>query len=1352
MLNDTLIQIALGLVPVMFTFLFFGTLAKKRKEVWFIISGTFFVLALIIGLPRAISIGSSSSDPEYDRLNLIYAVANKGDPELAMTLLEELQGDYTPDLALACARLSVLNGDYGAAKALYLKTLPIFPEAEREYTDLVELINAEKEFYAVTDNINAQDLSFLRSEKREKAVNTILSSISTAIPPEEISTYERAAEMIVYTDGAYNAFLSNEYISQEELERETRRFNVFLSNNSEFLSNSSVRMARLKLQMLTGDYRGIAENIDELSDYHELLIASELYLSNYIDRSYFSSEFSGSNIRKYEVVYNKLRDIYNNNLQNKPRHERESARMQLGAMQLIVRNPALGKIQEGLLRYATSEFALDASKVFLQLAKIEHSLGNDSRFYYYMDRSIDTVGDCRDMEFAVPMFELVGIITDQDDVERLRNAAVYVQEVLDNTMTVKIEPTGPPQPPSADPDDMDSFADDFSTQMQTYVNQKRMSVNIVRVDTSGFNRDNTVAATINVSNHLYSSLEELERAITIRDCGVNITDFTIEKVEYAAANILLCVDVSGSMQGYKIDDLVGAVRLFADEITPVENISLVTFNNGIVNDYPFGMTASELLNAANNIYAGGGTAIYHSTIHSISKFSNNPGEINSIILMSDGIDGYRAGLDEIETYIAGPAREKGITIYAIGFGSDADNPYLSSIATSTGGSYLYAFEPQAQTRSNQLSDFFNLLRSQILNQYTITFKAQDTLTYARELRINVGTGLDGDRVMYYLGGGADSMIDTDYNEDSPVFMNGKAVYGFDPRLLFKNGRTMNTVLRGEGFASDDTINISLKGNTTGVSWDVGTAFESSDSVTVTIPAGIAVDVYDVYITINGKTAILPGGLSIFNQGSERVTDFGEYRFVSYLKHEDKARNTVTLSGHVTMNGWLNFNGDVSLTGNLNGSSITLSDWHGSKVRYEQQDAEGLAGILAELGLPVYLPPIGMMTLYNDLAYERQTGDFRVEVTPINAFDIGKYFMMSSIDMKLYPNRMTFDAHSIAATLPLANNILRNKADLFSFDCEFSGIISAQSVGVRLEVKYEPGKSLSETFLPISLGNMPLSISPQDTELLIDTYANIYAFKFMVKAPFLGDSALGFSARWDGSATNNGLVPTELKLYADIPKTVMLAQVPITFDDFMIGVEDIDVTKSPLHWTFVGGCDISAAKITALPGLTGLSAWIGDVSVLKLDDVRLSFNLGNRHIKASATLKAFEDLDLGYAQLDLGQFSYNNILLNMNDETVSGLRFLGKIERDWWLGGNSSVSMSIDGEFNAHSRFIGIRGEGSFDLNLKLWVISINPNFRGELAIGIWVSSNGEMAFIIRTDPKIPGVGEITWPKNMAGKV
>lgn len=1350
-MGSVFFQIAMGLIPVTLVFLLFCAFSKKHRIRNVVLTGLLVAAVGGLFILSLINKTKSGGITRCGELGLVYAIAAEGSPKLAESLLGQLRAEYRDEYALAAARLAVMTGDYPAAKAMYLKAGN--EKYADEYNALLSLCSAESQYYGLSDNSSAAEVSKLHRAELKTTADILDTVFRGEVPESGDNVYGRAADYIVYADAAHQAYLTGEPLNGDEIRKKLRGFNSLLEENPEFLEVAAIRLARLKLQLLCEEYKQIAGSVSDSSDYNELLIVSELYLNNYVKKSDFNDEFADDEIANYKVVYEKLGDIYNNRFQEKPREERNAAKAQLKALSTILKNPALGKIERKLAEYAETEYAFDASKVYLQMAKIEHSLGNELKSSDYIDRSIDTVGDCGDSDYTAPMYELVGIISDKDNPERLKSAAVYVEQVIDNSMTIKM--VKPESAAAAEEDGGESLTGDFASRMQTYVNQKRMSVKIVNVDTTDFEKDGTVKATVNISNSLYTDVNELKAAVSVMDCGVDITDFTVEKVNYTAANILLCVDVSGSMSDYgKIGKLRDAIKQFAAEKADIENIALVTFNNRIVNDYVFGVTAEELKAAADNLRADGGTDMYHALIHSLSKFTKGPGVINAIILMSDGLDGYGASIGEIEEYIGKPANAKEVTVYSIGFGSDADGSYLNSLAAATGGTYLYANEPTKDSQTNQLGEFFSGLRAQVLNQYIVTFKAKDTLSYSRELKITVGDGLDSDKVTYYLGGGADSITEPAFSEDSPVFMDGKAVYGFEPRLLLKNGKTLKTVLKGEGFAAGDNIRVSLKGKTTGVEWEMGTSLNDAYSVSVTLPAGIGIDVYDAYVTVNGKTAVLTNGLSIFTQGSEKITEFGKYRFISYIKQTGD--DSVTLSGNVTMNGWLGFIGDVTLSGSLSSGRISLTDWSGSSVQYDPVNSEGLAKVLGKTGLPVVIPPLGQINLYNDSEYEKQTADTYVEAFPLNELYLGKYFGFTQIEARLYPNRASFETGSLITKLPYATRLL-NKLDIFTFDVEAGVTVSSKKIGCMIDLQFNPNDTMGSTYWPVSFGNMPIYISPRDTAIHIDTIANDYELKFAVKLAFL-EGKLGLQMKWDNpdsgdELTNhsNGLVPTAIKLFLPGAINTVVAGVPITFDDFFCGIDDIDTSKNIKYWTLAGGFDVSVAKLSAIPGFGVLKDWIGDVSAVKLDNVTLSLNLGESYFKADADVKLFEELDMGNMLLEIGKFPYTCRLLGIDNEPVAGFRYVGTYGPDWEFGENS-FKAQVTGEVDLLNRFFGFQGRAEYSINFKTWFISIGENLKGEFVLGVRITSDGTMAFVIRSNPKLPMIGEITIPKNVAGKL
>lgn len=1369
------VQMAVGLLPVTLFFIISAAVAKKHRT-RNIFSAVFFVAAIgFLMFRQTNSEMLKNSIPEQrDRLRLIYAVAKEGSVPLARDFLQDERRNYQPEYALAEARFAAYDKDYSLATALYRKAVQSFPEAEEELSLVNEVCEAESKYYGITKDSDLTSIYKTRAERCSSTEKTVEKAMKSSVSDSEDTSFKKLADYIVFAEKAHHAFLYGEDFDLSETKKMRKRLENYLKENPGFEKMTQVRLARLKLQLLCGDYKAIAASVNEDSDYNELLVVSELFLNRYIKQGNFSGDFSKKNTQKYQVVYDKLNQIYTQSYTDKNREERNKAKSQLNGLKSVIKNPALGQMQEGLLEYAAEDYAMDASKAYLQVAKIEHSLGNESKSAEYIDRAMETVGNCEDYSYTEPMHKLLAIITTKEDTltlgdedledgqaattditEHLKGVGRYADEVVENNMTIKMGNRLEAAEESREGEEEEALRGDFSSRLQTYVNKKRTSVNIVKVDTSDFDSQGTVKATVNIGNHLYTDVEQLKKAMKVTDCGIEITDFKLENVDYTGANILLCVDRSGSMGDGKLEELKEAIRLFVAEKADIENIALVSFDSEIIDKYPFGTSTEELTEAANQMTPLGGTAVYPSLVYSIDLFTANPGEINSIILMTDGQDGSAADLAELKEYVGKPCESKGITVYPIGFGADVDGGYLNTIASVTGGKYLYASDPSADSQMNQLNEFFNSLRAQILNQYTVTFKAKDTLLYDRELRIDVG-GLDADRAVYYLGSDSDSLAEASNEGSSPIYMQNRAVHGFVPGLLHKNGKPIQTVLKGEGFQAGDSISVKLKGVSTGVEWNTVTSYVDANSVSLTIPAEAVNDIYDAYISLNGKSTVLAKGISIFKQGSEQITDFGEYRFISYIKKETPERTV--LSGYVKMNGWLNFNDRVELRGNFKEESIVLKSTGGSYINYSKEYSEGLAKTLSNIGVPVKISDFNELILYSRPPKDHSS-DLEVDEVIVGGVWIGKYFILPLTVSKLYPNRIEFKAEGLIASLPFAGKIL-NEAGHISLEGVLEGSFSSRNIGIRCDIEYSEGKDSENSDKqkkPSTLGKIPILCLLNELELHIDTIKNEFEFGVMVNLKVIPNlDKMGLSMKWKGSdeeaqleGKNKGLTLSEVKLYADGDVNAVVAGIPMTFSKFKIGIEDIDTSQNPLYWNMVGGCDISVAKIKTISRLAGLEKWLGDISLIKLEDTTLSLCLGDWYIGMDTELKLFEELDFGKIKIEIGKFYYDSALLNMSNEPVFGLRGETEIGPDWHFL-NNRLKLQIAAETDLLSKFLGIQGRGAIDVNIKLWIISASISKYGEIAIGVRILSDGSSAFLIKTNPKLPV--PIVWPKNMAGKV
>ncbi|KAJ3270007.1 hypothetical protein HDV01_000718 [Terramyces sp. JEL0728] len=164
-------------------------------------------------------------------------------------------------------------------------------------------------------------------------------------------------------------------------------------------------------------------------------------------------------------------------------------------------------------------------------------------------------------------------------------------------------------------------------------------------------------------------------------------------------DLVLVVDVSGSMSGSKIDMVIQSIKyLIQEELLPHDRIALVIFNGSARNVYNFTRVSSEnkvgLVDAtAASLVASDGTNIMDGVKNAInllqSRSYKNP--LASILLLSDGCDNYNTPPNAIVR----EAAEMGIAIQSFGYGTDHDSVYLEKISKlSCNGGFQYVESPQ----------------------------------------------------------------------------------------------------------------------------------------------------------------------------------------------------------------------------------------------------------------------------------------------------------------------------------------------------------------------------------------------------------------------------------------------------------------------------------------------------------------------------------------------------------------------------------------------------------------------------------------------------------------------------------
>lgn len=1262
------------------------------------------------------------------------ALVEEGAYDEAAEVIDQYSSDYgyDDDCRLLNARIALLEEDYASAAGLYGYLC--------ENTNMVSLDADEVEFAKTKVSNNSADLAMIEYLKNigediteygytqtsydeikkieETPVEDIKRTVKNAIEDSysisgEASNCANAVEGVSKT---YANLLNDEETSTS---RYRRAFNEIENSASEYLSLDCVNKAGIKAYVLAEDYDAITERLDSNSSYHELMIAAELYMSGLVKKSDFSDDYQQIDRADASAIKSRLSKIYQNSHNDMTVQERKALKARVSAISNQLSDPALVTIKDQLTAAAENEAGTDATKVYLELAKIEDYFGNETSTDSYLSGAIYSSQECEDDSYVSAMTDIITVISNDEDsdTENIKNVSEYVDNVLDHSLTVNVESIVSPQHQASstsnaqdtDEDNQSSPAN-FAQTAVDYVSRIKSSISIGKIDTTNFEE---ITARVQIDSNYIKDIDELKHALRIYDCGAEISDFTLKKINYTGSNIMLVCDVSGSMDG-SIQDLRDAVVTFITDKNADESLSVVTFNNSIVDTKLFGTPDDDLISFAENMSADGGTDMFSAVVNCLGNFASSGNENNVLILMTDGQDNNPKSSDVIYEEIGGLALEKGVTVYAMGLGSEVDTAYLNTIAGSGNGEFVYVSD------SASLTSFYDMLHSQVYSQYEIVYKAQDTITMSgRTLEVTLPSENLRDVKSYSLEG-------ADENEGGLEVSQNLSISGMSPCYIYKGRQDVTVKLKGTGFKSDSSITVKLNGN---IDYTVTATYVDEETYAISIPSSVAVGTYNVEIAINGKKKILQNGFSVIVQGNEKKTSFGPYVFTSTNKIE-KGNESYILRGAVTMNGWLHFKGDVTIVGDLaKGASIKVSDYSGSYVEYDTATSKGIGSILAKKGISLNLPALYDFKLYNDPAHLYDYSNYLVDDISTGVLELYNLMMIDSPVVRLYPN--SIDLHYLTATtkLPYQDRILKacgNTTDLFKFKYDGSARITNQNVGIVLDVEYED-PSKTDYNHKINLLNSPVYFNGE-FKVKIDTIQNEYTIGAMVRmAFFAGGSGLGAEVSWKGE-----LIPDSVKLCLELAQGVKLpTAVPIEVNDFAFEVSDINTAVESGKWTnlkFTGSAEFSSVKVKDY--FPALEKFVGDKSILSMPDTTASVRVSPFSMEASAQLKFLEEIKLAEAGVKLGSFDYTNSLLRLDNASVNGLSASLKKGLIWKSeSGRASVELSGTGELNAHTRFVGADYTGTAEYSISWWLINAKHSKSGTLALGLYITEDNKKEFV-----------------------
>lgn len=198
---------------------------------------------------------------------------------------------------------------------------------------------------------------------------------------------------------------------------------------------------------------------------------------------------------------------------------------------------------------------------------------------------------------------------------------------------------------------------------------------------------------------------EIVPALPSPDANVSAAVIDLFRITKRKATVIIALDVSGSMEGEKIQSATEATAEFLERLDPDDRVALLTFNDDVValaEPQPVRGVAEGLSGRVRNLIADGNTALYASVCQAVEMAAElreedlaaEESRLYGIVLLSDGEDtvGEPTENQMFVTCLPTNAEADGVKIFPIAFGEDAAEELLARIANVTGGR-LYTADP-----------------------------------------------------------------------------------------------------------------------------------------------------------------------------------------------------------------------------------------------------------------------------------------------------------------------------------------------------------------------------------------------------------------------------------------------------------------------------------------------------------------------------------------------------------------------------------------------------------------------------------------------------------------------------------
>jgi Ca-activated chloride channel family protein len=213
-------------------------------------------------------------------------------------------------------------------------------------------------------------------------------------------------------------------------------------------------------------------------------------------------------------------------------------------------------------------------------------------------------------------------------------------------------------------------------------------------------------------------------SLTVSEDSQKVQIGNLELVKDEPINLVIVLDVSGSMVGPGIEAAKNAATNFITSLGGEDRVAIITFDQNVTTQLDFTADHTTARSQLTEIQAerGAGTCLYDATYQAVQMASTLPSGRRAVILFTDGVDETSIGAvcsthtlgDVINIASDGGTRTP---IYSLGMGGRIDENTLKRLADLTGGRYLNSPD------TTQLDAVFLRLSEQLRSQYILTYKS-----------------------------------------------------------------------------------------------------------------------------------------------------------------------------------------------------------------------------------------------------------------------------------------------------------------------------------------------------------------------------------------------------------------------------------------------------------------------------------------------------------------------------------------------------------------------------------------------------------------------------------------------------